>query len=97
MKRLIGMATVAIAALLLASCASVQTATGDTGGSATQYCWKESFVDEGTSMSCNWVASRKEACETTYRTALAKSAIASGPESAGRCNNGQWLVQVTLK
>lgn len=97
MKRLIGMAPVAMAAWMLASCASVQTAVGDTGGSATQYCWKESFVDEGTNLRCNWVASRKEACETTYRTTLAKSAIASGPEAAGRCNNGQWLVQVTLK
>jgi len=95
MKRLLCLAPVA--AWLLASCASVQTAVVDTGGSSTQYCWKDRLMDDGKSLTCNWVANRADACEATHRSALAKSAVSTGPEAAGRCNNGQWLMRVTTK
>ncbi len=81
----------------LAACASVETATTAAGDGAAQYCWKDSLIDDGRNLTCNWVANRSDACEATNRRALARSAVASGPEAAGRCNNGQWLLRVTTK
>ena len=95
MKRLLCLAPAA--AWLLVSCASVETAVVDTAGSSTRYCWKDRLMDDGRGLTCNWVASRADACEATMRSTLPRSAVSTGPEAAGRCNNGQWLMRVTTK
>ena len=87
----------ALPAFLLAACASVETAVVSTGGGPTRLCWKDSLIDDGKSLSCNWETSKSEACRSTNRTLLPKESVASGPENAGRCDNGQWLVRVTTK
>ena len=87
----------AIPVLALAACASVETATTAAGDSSTKYCWKDNLQDDGKNLTCNWVASKSDACDATNRSAVSRSTVATGPESVGRCNNGQWLLRVTTK
>jgi hypothetical protein len=63
----------------------------------TYFCWKDKLNPEGEALVCNWEGSVAEACKSGYSTSLAKSSVAAGPKDAGRCSNGQWLVQVTTK
>lgn len=86
--------------VLLAACANVQTATADAGGtpaSGTMYCWKDKLDVAADKLTCNWSASAREACESTYPSALPKSKMAGEPQKGSRCSNGQWLVQVQVK
>jgi hypothetical protein len=101
MKRALRIA--ALPAFLLAACATPQMSTNGApaartdAAAASQYCWKSKLSESGDSYLCNWDGNRKDACRNTYSTPMAKGAVASGPKDAGRCENGEWLVQVTTK
>ena len=96
----------AIAPLFLAAAC---TSTGSGGGglmaapaakvaaAGSQYCKKDRLDSAGDAWACNWSASTSDACETNNISTMKKSAIAAGPDNAGRCGNGQWLVSVTTK
>ena len=62
-------------------------------GKPAYYCWKERLATEGSSLVCNWEPSVAEACRSDG-TAAAKRPATVAPQSAGMCNNGQWLVMV---
>ena len=91
------------AALALAACASIdRPATNGNGASASaagsaRYCWKERLATQGDALACNWADNTNDACRETYTTSISKSAVASGPTDVKRCENGQWLVKVTMK
>jgi hypothetical protein len=64
----------------------------------TYFCWKERLNTAGDALVCNWESSVGDACRAArLTTPLAKGSVATGPKDAGRCTNGQWLVQVTTK
>jgi hypothetical protein len=66
-------------------------------GAGPQYCKKDRLASEGDAWVCNWASSKADACETSNIATLRKASVASGPDNAGRCGNGQWLVSVTTK
>lgn len=91
---------VAAALAALPACAATNGASHgqSSSGAPAMYCWETRLVVEGDTLSCNWAASPKEACRSTEFGAVRKAAVASGPENARRrCENGEWLVRVTMK
>jgi hypothetical protein len=62
------------------------------------YCMTSRLSDVDGTLVCNWHDQAKDACyyEPSH-VELAKSGVASGPEKAGRCDNGEHLVRVTTK
>jgi hypothetical protein len=98
MKRFLALA----GALALTGCAAVQkpAATAAVGASAqagTYYCWRDKLAADGDNLVCNWDQDRRNACETTYPVTINRGRVSSGPTDAGRCDNGQWLVMVTMR
>lgn len=90
----------ASALVLLSACAAVQTASTGSGAaspSGTRYCWKAKLTEQGGELSCNWGESVAQACKYEAATAIASAKVTGAPREAGRCPNGQWLVQVTTK
>jgi hypothetical protein len=87
----------ATCAAFAAGCATssppAAVATNGSTGKAAYYCWKERLATEGGSLVCNWEASVAEACRSNGTAAVKRSSSAA-PQSAGMCNNGQWLVMV---
>jgi hypothetical protein len=83
----------------LAGCATADRsgARAQTMAAGTYFCWKGKLTSEGEALVCNWEGSTSDACKSSYTSSLAKGAIATGPKDAGRCANGQWLVEVTTK
>jgi hypothetical protein len=85
----------------LAGCATADGARTSTRAQAmaagTYFCWKEKLNPEGDALVCNWEGSTSDACKSSSSSPLARGSIATGPKDAGRCSNGQWLVQVTTK
>jgi hypothetical protein len=84
----------------LAGCATEgakSTSRAQTVAAGTYFCWKDKLNPEGDALVCNWEGSTADACKSSYSSSLAKGTIATGPKDAGRCANGQWLVQVTTK
>lgn len=85
----------------LAGCAAADGARTSTRAQTmapgTYFCWKDKLNPEGDALVCNWEGSAADACKSSYSSSLAKGSVAAGPKDAGRCANGQWLVQVTTK
>jgi hypothetical protein len=97
MKRIQFLALVPI--LMLSACISpgkVEVAQVATSG-ASLYCGKARLTEQADGMMCNWESSAKAACRSSNLSTLAKGAISSPPKDAGRCDTGDWLVQVTAK
>jgi len=85
--------------LPLAGCATAErtSAAAPKMAAGTYFCWKDKLNPEGDALYCNWEGNTTDACKSSYSSSLAKGAIAAGPKDAGRCANGQWLVEVTTK
>jgi hypothetical protein len=85
----------------LAGCAAADgskpAARAASMAAGTYFCWKDKLNPQGDALVCNWEGSVGDACKSGYSSSLARSAISTGPSDAGRCSNGQWLVQVTTK
>ena len=98
MKRLL---IIAATPIVLSACTSIQTSTDGASATGTApasfYCWKARLHTSGNELVCNWANTRSEACRETNLSRLSKDAIAAEPVTAKRCNNGQWLVQVSRK
>ena len=91
---------VAVSLIALAGCAGVpqaSTASSSTATTGAQYCKRDRLGDHDDKLVCTWSASIADACENTNVSEVPKSAVASGPTSAGRCGNGQWLVTIATK
>jgi hypothetical protein len=92
---------IAAVPLALAGCATPQgngaDATTARAAGNTQYCWKEKLATQGDNLVCNWGASVADACNSTHSSTLSRASVVSGPTNAKRCENGQWLVQVTTR
>lgn len=86
---------------LLAACAGApaqRTTVASSPPAGTQYCWKERLSAERDGYFCNWASSVADACRSTDFRAVPRGAVASGPSDARRrCDNGEWLVQITTK
>ena len=92
----------AIAPLFLAAaCASTAGGGGSmaaaTPSSGAKYCKKDRLNTAGDNLECNWASSVADACETTNMNTVKKSTVNVGPNNAGRCSNGAWLVSVQTK
>jgi hypothetical protein len=83
--------------VLLTSCAFVENVTPNGAGPTTYYCSKNRLATRGDTLLCNWAASAKAACRSSYIVSLEKSAVASGPRDASRCETGDWLIAVTTR
>jgi hypothetical protein len=99
MKKLL---CIAVVPLVLSACASTpgdgaSVAAARPAAGGTQFCWKEKLATEGDTLVCNWQASSADACKSTNSSALSRASVVSGPIDARRCENGQWLVQVTTR
>jgi hypothetical protein len=86
----------------LAACAgpagtTAKTQVASAASSGAQYCKKDRLTANASELTCTWSPSISDACENTNLTTLSASSVSSGPASAGRCGNGQWLVSVTTK
>jgi hypothetical protein len=89
---------VAVAPIIfLASCASVEKVAANGSGPATYYCTKTRLQAQGENLVCNWEASARDACRSSNLASLEKSAVASGPNEASRCETGDWLIAVTTR
>ena len=99
MKKILTLA----ATLVLAACASTDRPAPSTNvaqaraASGTYYCWKDKLDTRGDALVCNWETTVNDACRSYNSVPLMKSAIASGPSEARRCENGQWLVMVQTR
>ena len=86
---------------LLSACTTIETSMqgGATRASdaPTMYCWKARLQSSGDHYSCNWADSAKNACDQSGRSNVNKNAVVGEPTDANRCENGQWLVQVSKK
>jgi hypothetical protein len=86
---------------LLGACATTESSTAQNSAAAsssTKYCHKERLYVASNEMVCNWAASAGSACRDNLPSSrIAQSAVTSEPANARRCDNGQWLVQVTMK
>lgn len=98
MNKLLGIAAISLTALAACAPAEVRNgATAQAAGSGPQYCWKNRLTTHGEKLSCNWAASKSDACRFLNLSDIEKASVSSEPTSAGRCENGEWLVQVTTK
>ena len=90
---------VVLTALALAACASVphNGTNGATAASGSYYCWRDRLQTQGDQLVCNWDTDKRAACDATYVTGLPRSAVVSGPADVRRCDNGQWLIMVTMR
>ena len=95
------MRKLALVALALLAGACAATPNGNGNGSAarvaatgTQYCWQDKLNAAGGTMTCNWSASARDACDSTELTSI-PAARYSAPAKTRMCNNGQWLVEVS--
>lgn len=86
---------------LLAACATVETSTqgasAKSSDASTLYCWKGRLQTSGDNYSCNWAVSARVACDQSGRSNVNKNFVVGEPIDANRCENGQWLVQVSKK
>ena len=97
MKKLTAIAASSVVlASLFASISSVAQTT-PAPASSTLYCWKNKLYPAGDDRVCNWADNTAEACEGGRVSNVSKDAIKSEPTNIKRCNNGEWLVQVTKK
>jgi hypothetical protein len=93
----------AIAPLFLAAaCASTAgggsaSMAASTPSSGAKYCKKDRLNTAGDGFECNWSSTVADACETSNVNTVKKSAVNVGPNNAGRCSNGAWLVSVQTK
>ena len=88
-------------ALLAGACAATDNGSGNGNGAraaaaGTQYCWQERLNNASGTLTCNWSASFRDACDNTQFTSL-QAARYSAPARTRMCNNGQWLVEVSPK
>ena len=85
------------AALTLGACASTDPGNGSgntaRAASGTQYCWQDRLQSAGGKHSCNWAASKREACDGALPS-MVEAARYSAPRKSTMCSNGQWLVEV---
>jgi hypothetical protein len=93
---------VVLTALALVACASAEKSSAGNGAtvqakSGDYYCWRDRLVTQADALVCNWEDNAADACRSSYNTSLPRSAVASGPAEARRCDNGQWLVKVTMR
>jgi hypothetical protein len=99
MNKLLVVATFLI--VPLAGCAAADgsrtSARATTVAAGTYFCWKDKLNAQGDALVCNWEGTEADACKSSYSTSLAKISVSTGPKDAGRCTNGQWLVEVTTK
>jgi len=94
MKKLFALAALA---LLTGACATTGNGNGNTAraaASGTQYCWQDKLDAAGGTMTCNWSASSRDACDNTALTSIQSSRY-TAPAKTRMCNNGQWLVEVS--
>ena len=88
-----------LTALALASCAAVDKPAPQVAkaSSGTYFCWRDRLHTQGDELMCNWESDKREACIATHASPMRRANVASGPTEAGRCENGQWLVQITTR
>jgi len=88
-------------AVLVAACAAPQASVGTAGSAgstaAAYYCARDRFNVNGTSIECNWQPTKDEACNLSKSSVLERGSLAGDPQSAGRCNSGQWLMKAQLR
>lgn len=94
----------AMAAAALAGCAATGNDAGSTsaqasmaGNGAMAYCQRDKLVVDGGTLTCNWAATAREACEGKALTSIASSSVASGPDKSTMCTDGSPLVRVARK
>ena len=95
MKKL---ALAVMAALTLAACGTTDGGNGQSVAAAsapagTQYCWQDRLSTSGGKHTCNWAASKREACEGAQFTAVEATRV-TAPRKSSLCANGQWLVEI---
>ncbi len=86
--------------VLVAACANMQASTAGSGAepaSGTMYCWQDKLMEADGKLTCNWNATAREACESTYTTSLPASKVSGTPQKTHRCANGQWLVSAPMR
>ena len=98
------LAAAAAAALALAGCASVDKPAASNGaqaraaGGTSYYCWKNKLTAQGDTLFSNRETSASDSCRASaHASPLVKSQIATGPVDVRRCDNGQWVVMVTMR
>lgn len=83
--------------LALGACAAPNTATAPASATqvaGTQYCWQDRLDSSGGKLTCNWAASRREACDSLNFSSVDAARYAA-PKKGSMCANGQWLVELT--
>ncbi len=95
-----GICTAALVTLL-GACATTESNTGENlaaASSSTKYCHKDRLYVASNEMVCNWASSAGSACRDNLPSSrIAETAVTGEPTNIRRCDNGQWLVQVTMK
>ena len=97
MKKLTAIAAAPLILLSLCTSISATAQSAAAPASATLYCWKDKLYPAGNDLVCNWADNARDACRGGPVTNISKDAIKSDPTSVKRCDNGEWLVQVTKK
>ena len=91
----------AVAATMLAGCATATTETGSASGmSATpaaagkQYCLENRLVSTGGKLNCNWATNKASACEGEAPFTAMDADRYSTPRATLQCSNGRTLVEL---
>ena len=96
MKKIVALAAAPLVFLSLCTSISAQ-AQAAAPAASTLYCWKDKLYPAGSDLVCNWSDNTRDACEGSQMSNVNKDAIKGEPAKVKRCNNGEWLVQVTKK
>jgi hypothetical protein len=92
---------VIVFAAALTACSAVETVHEtrlDPSPGTAYYCMRGRLFESDGDLVCNWHSNLRGACSYEYRPVrLAKNSLALLPDRGGQCNNGESLVQVTVK
>jgi hypothetical protein len=92
----------AVAATMLAACATSATDNGNGGGaaamrataSAKQYCLEGRLSSAGGRYSCNWSREKAVACEGDAPFTAVDAGRYTAPQASSQCSNGRRLVEL---
>ena len=101
MKATLLSAALASTLLSLAGCSTFELAHPrvlDLKAGDTYFCMREVLSEVDGNLSCNWAPTIAEACRYhALPTNLPKARTTAAPGRGGQCNNGERLVQVTIR
>lgn len=81
------------------ACAPIAKSDGDNNviAAGTYYCSQTRLQQNDGALTCNWSETMNAGCHASQARRIATDTVSTGPSRARRCENGEWLVEVTKR